>query len=178
MSQRTSYTVFLSVLAVIPLLAGAVRAAPVGSDSAAEIRTLDATIPRGDVGFSADRLEHDFGSVRIDEGKVSTLFRVKNSSDKTIRVTQLFTSCMCTTVSLELADATVAGPFGMPGHDSDTVLNRSFKPGEEFVATLTFDPAAHGPEGVGEVVRQALFQIAEDEFFRLTLKANVLPPKG
>ncbi len=178
MSHKVPYTVFLSVLAVIPLLGAAVGAVPVGTDSAAEIRTLDNTIPQREVGFSADRLEHDFGMVRLDDGKVSARFNVKNSTTETIRVARLFTSCMCTTVSLHFADSTVAGPFGMPGHESETVLNRTFAPGEEFVATMTFDPAAHGPMGVGEVVRQALFQTEEGDLFRLSVKANVLPPKG
>jgi Protein of unknown function (DUF1573) len=178
MSRKVSYTVLLSVLAVIPLLGATAQAVPVGTGSAAEIRMLDTTVPPAEVGFSADRLEHDFGLVRLDEGKVSARFKVKNSTTETIHVARLFTSCMCTTVSLRLADSSVAGPFGMPGHESETVLDRSFEPGEEFVATMTFDPAAHGPMGVGEVVRQALFQTEEGDLFRLSVKADVLPPKG
>jgi len=108
---------------------------------------------------------------------VTARFGVKNSAAGVARLTEVYTSCMCTTVRLEFADSRVAGPFGMRGHDLPTTLARTLKPGEEFVALVTFDPAAHGPAGVGPVVRQVLLQTAERGRLLLTLRANVLPPK-
>jgi Protein of unknown function (DUF1573) len=130
----------------------------------------------GQEGLTADHLVHEFGDVPIDGGTVTASFRLKNATASTIRLTELFTSCMCTTVMLEFSDASTAGPFGMEGHEFLTTLDRELAPAEEVLATVTFDPAAHGPAGVGPVTRQVLVRAADGEDLILSLEANVRPP--
>jgi hypothetical protein len=178
MSRPRSSLVLLSLLGFIPLVVGATRPDPTGSGSAVQVEARDGRALQGDEGLSADRIQHDFGSVGIDEGTVTARFDMKNGTAGATRLTELYTSCMCTSVRLEFADSKVAGPFGMRGHDFSTTLDRTLEPGEKFVALVTFDPAAHGPEGLGPVTRQVLFQTAERGTLMLTLTANVLPPKG
>ncbi|GMR13970.1 MAG: hypothetical protein BMS9Abin29_2197 [Gemmatimonadota bacterium] len=178
MSHRTSSLVLLFLLGVTPLVVGATRPDPTGPGSAVELEAPHRPALQSDEGLSADRLEHDFGSVRIDGGKVTTRFKMKNGTAGATRLTELYSSCMCTSVRLEFADSRVAGPFGMRGHDLPTTLDRTLEPGEEFVASVTFDPAAHGPAGVGAVTRQVMFQTAERGSLVLTVRANVLPPKS
>lgn len=139
--------------------------------------TLGAWSGSADSGLVPDRTAHDFGSIRMDGGVVTARFRVRNEAGEVLHVGDVYTSCMCTTVRLEFASGRVAGPFGMPGHDTVTRLDREFQPGEEFVAAVTFDPAAHGLAGVGPVARQVLFETASHGRLLLTLRANVLPPQ-
>jgi Protein of unknown function (DUF1573) len=178
MSRRTPYLVFLIALGSLPWTLGAGRPGEAGPSPATGTQATTVQARRAGDGLVADRVEHDFGGVRIDGGKVTARFKLKNDASEVLRVTDLYTSCMCTTVSLEFSDSRVVGPFGMPGHDLATALNRPIAAGEEFVASVTFDPAAHGPAGVGPVVREVLFQTAEHGRLVLTLTANVLPPKG
>src|SRR3989304_5562808 len=57
----------------------------------------------------------DFGTISMSAGKVTRKYALKNSSDAPVRVTKLFTSCMCTQASIATQNDR-RGPFGMQGH--------------------------------------------------------------
>jgi len=122
----------------------------------------------------ADRTLHVFGDVPIAGGNVQTRFTVENKSSEALQLVELYTSCMCTTVTLEFADGPAEGPFGMPGHDFLTTLDRELAPGEKVGLTVTFDPGAHGPDAVGPVTRQVLVGTSGGSQLILTLTANVV----
>ncbi len=124
--------------------------------------------------LTADRTLHVFGDVPIAGGKVHTRFTVENKSSAAVQLVDLYTSCMCTTVTLEFADGKVEGPFGMQGHDLPTTLDRELAPGEKVGLIVTFDPAAHGPEAVGPVTRQILVGTGSGSRLILTATANVV----
>ena len=95
----------------------------------------------------------DFGTISMSAGKVTRKFTLKNSSDAPVRVTKLFTSCMCTQASIATQNDR-RGPFGMQGHGgSIPKINLEIKPGETAEVEAVFDPAAHGPEGTGKIKR-------------------------
>ncbi|MFQ6046301.1 MAG: DUF1573 domain-containing protein [Gemmatimonadales bacterium] len=106
----------------------------------------------------AEPAEHDFGRVPLSGGNVTTRFVVTNRGKRAIRLRDVYTSCGCTTAELEFSDGTVAGPFGMPGHDLPVRYDRELEPGERVEVLVRFDPAAHGPQGVGRVTRAVVLK--------------------
>ncbi|OGL90578.1 hypothetical protein A3J36_03630 [Candidatus Uhrbacteria bacterium RIFCSPLOWO2_02_FULL_54_37] len=96
---------------------------------------------------------YDFGTISMAAGKVSYEFKLKNEGSDSAVVSKLYTSCMCTTVELTVGGRR-EGPFGMPGHGIVPSINVPIGAGEEAVLKVTFDPAAHGPAGVGPIQRQ------------------------
>ena len=96
----------------------------------------------------------DFGTVSMAAGNVSHLFRLKNTTEASIKVEKIYTSCMCTVAFLTKGSDRL-GPFGMPGMSGGTpeTVNASVAPGEEFEIEAVFDPAAHGPAGLGKIDR-------------------------
>ncbi len=99
----------------------------------------------------------DFGTISMAQGKVRTEFRVKNTAALPVTLTKLFTSCMCTKASLTIGGETV-GPFGMPGHIAVPSISETLEPGATATTTAEFDPAAHGPAGVGAINRKVTLE--------------------
>lgn len=95
----------------------------------------------------------DWGNIKINGGIVQTKFSLKNLSQETVKVAKVETSCMCTEASLKAGDQ--ESPFfGMPGHGgANPGWQAEITPGGEATLTVKFDPAAHGPEGLGKVTR-------------------------
>lgn len=99
------------------------------------------------------RPSHDFGTISMAAGNVSTTYRIKNEGAAPLTIDRIFTSCMCTTATLITASGRKQGPFGMPGHGPLKAVNAQLAPGEVALLELVFDPAAHGPSGVGRIER-------------------------
>jgi len=119
----------------------------------------------------------DFGTISMSAGKVMRKFTLKNSSDAPVRVTKLFTSCMCTQASIATQNDR-RGPFGMQGHGgSIPKINLEIKPGETAEVEAVFDPAAHGPAGIGKVRRVVYVETDSSEApeIQLSFEANVTP---
>lgn len=95
---------------------------------------------------------YDFGTISMAKGKVRKTFQLQNTTSQTITLTKLYTSCMCTKATLTLEGKTV-GPFGMPGHVVIPSIKEPINPGVIATVTAEFDPAAHGPAGVGAIDR-------------------------
>ncbi len=95
----------------------------------------------------------DWGDIKIGGGIVEQKFTLKNTADTAISVSKLETSCMCTEASLTVGDK--ESPFfGMPGHQgANPGWQAEIAPGAEVTLTVKFDPAAHGPQGVGKINR-------------------------
>lgn len=102
----------------------------------------------------------DFGTISMAAGKVSHEFKIRNSSSAPVKITNLSTSCMCTEASL-ITSAGRKGPFGMPGHGFfNPKIGEIINPGEEGTVEVVFDPAAHGPAGVGAIQRAVYIETA------------------
>ena len=160
----------IPAIILLVLIGAAVMARP-GSDSA----TSDASIvPSGEPGvLVAQDMTHDFGSISMANGNVSKKFVVKNTSQDSVELSKLYTSCMCTTATLNMTDGQ-KGPFGMPGHASIPSLRETVAPGEEFEIEAIFDPNAHGPAGVGPIERVVILEY-EGGTLELGFKATVTP---
>ncbi|MEK7636358.1 MAG: DUF1573 domain-containing protein [Patescibacteria group bacterium] len=118
----------------------------------------------------------DFGVISMAAGNVSRVFKIKNSGISPLRIKKIYTSCMCTTATLDNTGVK-QGPFGMPGHGGfPSSLNETIEPNQEAEITVVYDPAAHGPAGVGKVRRVIYIETdAEEKPFELSFEATVTP---
>lgn len=92
---------------------------------------------------------HDWGTIDYDGGIVSQSFAIKNTSDATLELYDIATSCMCTTAQLFTPNKT-SRKFAM--HDKSSSIFE-INPGETAQLKVEFDPAFHGPSGLGPVTR-------------------------
>ena len=104
-------------------------------------------------GLVSARPHYDFGTISMATGNVSITYRVRNASAAPLTINRIFTSCMCTTATLIMASGRKQGPFGMPGHGPLKAVSAQLAPGEVALLELVFDPAAHGPSGIGRIER-------------------------
>ena len=65
-----------------------------------------------DSALSTLETAYDFGTISMASGKVTVLFNINNAVSSPLTVRKLYTSCMCTSATLLLADRRV-GPFSM-----------------------------------------------------------------
>lgn len=110
----------------------------------------EAEIPTTEVaGLTATPESYDLGEVAINGGIVSKDYEVKNTTSATLSLKKIATSCMCTTAKVRLGDKETRA-FGMEMvGDKNPPLDLNIPAGETAKVTVDFDPAAHGPEGVG-----------------------------
>ncbi len=95
-------------------------------------------------------LEHDAGTVSMAEGLVERTFEIKNNGEGDLKINSIWTSCMCTTARLKVGDK-VSPEFGM--HSGSIFWSQKIMPGEVAFLEVTFDPAFHGSQGVGQNIR-------------------------
>lgn len=110
---------------------------------------------------------YDFGDIEIFDGKVSTNYTLKNEGTEAVTITKAVTSCMCT-------EGEIAGlTFGMHGSEVKAV---TIEAGAEEVIKATYDPLAHGPNGVGPVTRTLQLETNSTETPKIELRfrANVI----
>ncbi|MBI2453942.1 DUF1573 domain-containing protein [Candidatus Peregrinibacteria bacterium] len=124
---------------------------------------------------TAAETSFDFGKISMAKGKVNHEFSIKNSSPNPVTIQKLYSSCMCTTASL-LRNGKTTGPFGMPGHGGPIpTINEVLQPGEEASILAVFDPAAHGPAGVGPISRSVFAENNASGTLKLDFQALVTP---
>jgi len=125
--------------------------------------------------LSAPEGSFDFGTISMTAGKVTHKYALKNSGSSPVNVTKLFTSCMCTQASIATQNDR-RGPFGMQGHGgSIPKINLEIKPGETAEVEAVYDPAAHGPSGVGRIERVITVETKGAQPLELWMVAMVRP---
>ncbi len=85
-------------------------------------------------------LKYDFGTIGLDN--VSHTFVAKNTGEGPVNITQVSTSCGCTTAKL-IKDGKSSVKFGMD-HGNLPPANMELEPGEEVEIEVTYNPLAHG----------------------------------
>ncbi len=124
--------------------------------------------------LSADTLAYDFGTISMKNGIVKTVFKIRNTEASEIALNKIYTSCMCTEATLNIAGAS-EGPFGMLGHGFSRTFERTLQPGEEAELEVAFDPNAHGPSGVGRIERIVTIEGEGRELLIVAIAATVTP---
>lgn len=92
----------------------------------------------------------DLGAVSMADGNIHTEYEVKNIGKENLKIDSIWTSCMCTTATLNIGNET-SPVFGM--HNNSSFWSQEIKPGQKAVLEVIFDPAFHGPQGVGQLTR-------------------------
>ena len=120
----------------------------------------------------ATEMSYDWGSISLNGGKVEKTFSIRNSGTGPLEIANVKSSCMCTE-----AQVTINGEkspfFGM--HASSSWLG-SVQPGGTAELLVIFDPAFHGPSGVGQITRVISLETNDPKRKNLefTLTANVI----
>lgn len=117
---------------------------------------------------------HDFGTISMAAGKVKHQFKIKNTGNEAVTISKMYTSCMCTTVTL-INGGEQFGPYGMPGHEVIPTIDQTVNPNEEATMEIVFDPAAHGPAGVGRIQRTITIENNAGQPVELQFAAMVTP---
>jgi hypothetical protein len=110
---------------------------------------------------------HNFGDIDIFGGTVSTDYTLKNEGAEDVTILSGVTSCTCT--EGEIGNLW----FGMHETSGGTVV---IPAGEERTLTATYDPLAHGPDGVGPVTRELYLKTNSTKTpeIRVIFAANVV----
>lgn len=124
--------------------------------------------------LTADEHAFDFGTISMAAGNVRHAFTVRNRDNAAATIKKMYTSCMCTTATLT-AGGTSYGPFGMPGHGSIPTINAEIGANESASVEVIFDPAAHGPAGVGKIERVVRLEQESGDPLELHVSAFVTP---
>lgn len=93
--------------------------------------------------------QYDWGKIPINGGNVTKTFTIKNTGIETLQLFNVKTSCHCTVANVTI-DGKRSENFGMSGISNWT---GEVNAGKEATLTVIFDPAFHGPQGIGPVTR-------------------------
>ena len=117
----------------------------------------------------------DFGTISMAKGKVTHDFTISNPGADLVVIKMLYTSCMCTKATL-IIDGEETGPFGMLAHGfAPPPIQKDLAPGASATIRAVFDPAAHGPAGVGPIARTVYVKTEDNAILKLDFKALVTP---
>lgn len=120
----------------------------------------------------------DFGTISMEKGKVSHTFEVKNSGSNTVTIEKVSTSCMCTSASITDNTGKTFGSFGMSGHgNGPSKVDILVNPNETVKVEAIFDPAAHGPSGVGSINRSIYLETNSTQSPKIELQLNAVVTK-
>jgi len=134
------------------------------------------TAPASSTGaLRARETSFNFGSISMAAGKVTHRYRFRNAGTEPIVLGKMYTSCMCTTAALVKSSGRKFAPVGMPGHTPIPTLNETMQPNEEAMVEVVFDPAAHGPAGIGPTDRVVTIENSAGQPLELAFRANVTP---
>src|SRR3989338_4860530 len=122
--------------------------------------------------LKAEETTFDFGNVPMYDGKVKHSFSLKNDGQGPVKISKIYTSCMCTEATLT-ADNAKIGPFGMPGHGGPTFANKEILAGENATIEVFGDPAGHGPQGTGPARKVVYIETDDSQKIQLVLDINV-----
>ena len=102
----------------------------------------------------------DLGTIPMSQGVKKLAFAYKNATDQPLKLSNLYTTCMCTKAKIKLGDKNTVFA-GMKGHTAGLMpINPdiTLEPGQEMVIDVEFDPNAHGPKGVGPITRSVIIE--------------------
>lgn len=104
---------------------------------------------------------YDIGNIKMKDGNVIKTFNVTNTSDYPVKLKRIATSCMCTKAKVKTGNNETK-EFGMEGAgDKNPPVNLELQPGQTAIVTAIFDPAAHGPKGVGPFNRSVYLYFSD-----------------
>lgn len=118
----------------------------------------------------------DFKTILMKDGNVSHQFKIDNQGTEPIVIEKIYTSCMCTNATVIDMLGKKLGTFGMQGHGQSSTIKIEVGAGEFITIEAVFDPAAHGPSGVGLIDRSVYLETnsAKSPKLELSFRAMVI----
>lgn len=156
----------ITVATLMIIVGGAVLTTKSGNDKKAAVMNEN-------VLAEADDKYFDWGEIKMDDGVVEKEFDIKNGGTETLTLSNVVTSCMCTTAFLEKGDE-VSPEFGM---HTKSRYQLNLESGESAKLRVVFDPAFHGPEGVGPITRQVTVETNDPNNLKLTYTLSAMVRK-
>lgn len=98
---------------------------------------------------AVDQKTFDWGNIPYSGGNVTKTFTIKNTGTDILKLTGIKTSCDCTKAQVTI-DGKTSPYFSM--HSTSSWVGE-VPPGKEAELKVIFDPAFHGPSGVGPMER-------------------------
>ncbi len=174
-NRKTKFILVASaVIVVIGALIIVARPEPVkNTPSAVEMVRAD-TANNSAGRLTATETKFSFGPISMARGKVTHRYPIRNVGTEPLLVRKLYTSCMCTTAAL-VKNGKKSDAYGMPGHTPIPTINVPINPQEEAFVEVVFDPAAHGPAGVGPIERVVTIENNAGQPLELEFAALVSP---
>ena len=112
--------------------------------------------------FWANHTSADLKTIPYEKGVVSHAFPIQNTGEKSLSITNLATSCMCTKVYF--TNGKDKSPqAGMKGMSAISPWIGTLQPQEKGEIIALFDPQFHGPQGVGAISRLVSFETSDPE---------------
>ena len=132
---------------------------------------LGTTVPAGGKA-EVPVTEFDWGTIDYGGGDAVAEFTISNPGPGTLSLAEVGTSCMCTTAQIIINDQK-SPYFGM--HAKSSWVGQ-VPAGGQAKLKVVFDPAFHGPSGVGPVTRQIVMTTTDPDRPKLefNLKGNVV----
>ncbi|KKU91783.1 MAG: hypothetical protein UY23_C0001G0389 [Candidatus Jorgensenbacteria bacterium GW2011_GWA1_48_11] len=168
-NMKKNKDIVIGILASLAIVAGLIA-----WSQSAETGETAALKNLGPSQLVANESSFDFGTISMARGKVSRVFKFRNDGSGPAVLSRVYTSCMCTEASL-ISAAGRLGPFGMLGMGFNPPIRETIPPGGEGEVEVVFDPAAHGPAGVGRINRVVSLEQASAAPLEFSFTANVIP---
>lgn len=115
-----------------------------------------------------DKTSVEWGQIQYSGGKVKAAYRITNNGTETLKLYGATTSCACTSGTITV-NGKVSPPFGMHDPMSGVI---EVSPGKDATVEALFDPAFHGPSGIGSITRITTIQTNDPSHQTLSLQAS------
>lgn len=165
MNSDTKFIIGATIISILIIVGAAVT---LSRDNSPKRENL------GVASMTLDKKEEDLGSMKVSEEKTAT-FTITNTSDTTLRIWGVSTSCNCTYATVTIG-ASEMGEFNMPTHMNSTLKNWVGEIPASQTATLK---AIYRPKimpVLGIISRQIRFSTNDPKNpeIEVSIKANVL----
>lgn len=169
----------IAAVAVAVLVGGLVVFARPDATPQAPAAAAAAPQGAGPAGKSAGQLiamrpRYNFGTISMAAGKVTHRYAISSSASDPVVIRKIYTSCMCTTAAL-VKNGKASDAFGMPGHTPIPSIDVPLTNQDGAYVEVVFDPAAHGPAGVGPIERVVTVENSAGQPLELQFAATVTP---
>lgn len=131
------------IVSIVAVVGGAVLMSGDNTDQEPIVASENTEVSLGETSY-------DWGTIGINDGNVEHVFEIKNEGSEDLILSDVTTSCTCTTAQVSIGEEQ-SPEFGMHTK-SDYQL--SVPAGETAKLKVVYDPAFHGPSGVGPINRQ------------------------
>jgi len=163
MSSGTKIVIGFITVTIALVIGGVALLSKSGPQQLAVSTEVHAKVPQS---------SHEWGEIPINGGNVTKTFEVKNDGPGTLELANVSTSCMCTNAQIVIDDQ--KSPFfGMHAQSS---WKGEIPAGKSAMVSVEFDPAFHGPNGVGQITRQVSLETNDPDNPKITfnLTGNVI----